>query len=203
MEHIGDFNRNPGHAASHIQILLGIAHRDHRKTVIELAAELQNPGHMQPDAFRLQELMLGIRVGDHDGNPVALLHVQRIRHPFTENDLLFAGFKISPRVILDKLRQRTQAAFLLRIDTLDLNGAHVATALHQPGEINVRRRGNDPFNFFHLRQRVVPVGPRLLYRLDFAMRNHRQNAVVQLTFKTVHCAEADDQHRHPERNPDG
>ncbi len=51
------------------------------------------------------------------------------------------------RVILDKLRQRTQAAFLLRIDTLDLNGAHVATALHQPGEINVRRRGNDPLTF--------------------------------------------------------
>ena len=66
MEHIGDFNGDTGHAAAHFKVLLRILHGDHGKTMIELAAELQNTGNVEPDALWLQQLVVGIRVGDHD-----------------------------------------------------------------------------------------------------------------------------------------
>lgn len=49
---------------------------------------------MQTHAFGLEQLMVGIRIGDHDGHPVALFHVQRIGDAFTDNDLLLARFEM-------------------------------------------------------------------------------------------------------------
>ncbi|CER69338.1 Uncharacterised protein [Salmonella enterica subsp. enterica serovar Typhi] len=97
-----DFKRDTGNAGPHIQILLRILKRDHGEAVIELAAQLQNPDDMQTHAFGLEQLMVGIRIGDHDGHPVALFHVQRIGDAFTDNDLLLARFEMIPGVILHK-----------------------------------------------------------------------------------------------------
>ena len=171
--------------------------------MIELAAQLQNTCHMQPDAFRLQQLMVGVGVRDHDRHPVSLLHVQRISDAFTQNHLLFTGLEAGPRVILHKGGQRAEPGFLLRVDPFHLDGAHIAAALHQAGEVNIGRRGDYPLHFLHLSQRLLPVIPRLVHGFDFTVRHHRQHAVIQLALKAVHRAEADDQHCHPQRNTDG
>ena len=44
---------DPGDAAAHVQILTRIFQRHHGKAVIQLAAELQNAGHVQTYALRL------------------------------------------------------------------------------------------------------------------------------------------------------
>ena len=75
---------------------------DHGKTVIELATQLQNTGNVQTHTFWLHQFMLRIRVGDHNRHPIPLLHFQRIRHAFADDNLLFARFKIAPRIALDK-----------------------------------------------------------------------------------------------------
>jgi hypothetical protein len=41
------------------------------------------------------------------------------------------------------------------------------------------------------------------YRLYFTVRHHRQNAIFQLALKTVHGAQADDQHRYAQRDTYG
>ena len=158
---------------------------------------------MQPDAFWLQQLMVGVGIRDHDRHPVPLLHVQGIGDPFAQDHLLFASLESGPRVILHKGRQRAELALLLRVDAFHLDGAHIAAALHQAGEVNIGCCRDNPLHLLHLRQRFLPVIPRLIHGFDFAVRYHRQHAVIQLALKAVHRAEADDQHRHPQRNADG
>ena len=128
--------------------------------------------------------------------------MQGIGDAFTEDHLLFAGFKAGPRIVLHKVGQRTETALLLRVNAFHLDGAHIAAALHQPGEVNIWRRGNDAFDLLNLRQRLVPVVPRLVHRFNLTVRDHRQNAVVELAFEAVHRAQANDQHRHAQRDTD-
>ena len=128
--------------------------------MIELATQLQNTGNVQTHTFWLHQFMLGIRIWDHNRHPIALLHFQRIRHAFADDILLFARFKIAP----------------------------IRAALHQPGEIDIRRSGGNARHFLHVIQCFLPVGPRLIYRLNFTVRYYRQNAVIQFACKAVHRA---------------
>ncbi len=147
--------------------------------------------------------MLGIAVGDHDGQPVALLNLQAGRHALTKNDLLFAGAETLPGIVLHILRQRAQVVFLLRIDALHLNRLQLRAAFNQPGEVDVRCSRSDAFHLLYLRQQLLPAGKGLIDRLDFAMRHHRQDTVIQLALETVHRAQTHDQYRHAQRNTDG
>ncbi|MNS98151.1 hypothetical protein D3C72_1325090 [compost metagenome] len=143
---------------------------------------------MQTHALRLLEFVIGAGVRDHDRHPVALLHLQRIRDTFADDNLLLTRFKVRPRAVLHKLWQRAQTRFLLRIHPFHLNGAQIRSALHQAGKVDVGCCSHNARHVFHFRERLAPVGPRLIHRLNFAVRNDRQNAVIQLTFKAVHRA---------------
>ncbi len=74
--------------------------------MIQHAAQLQNAADLQPDTLGLQELIIAIIVRDHDGDPVALLDVKRLRNAATQDDLLFTRRKGRPSIVSDKLRKR-------------------------------------------------------------------------------------------------
>ncbi|MGQ0420501.1 hypothetical protein ACT4US_15895 [Bacillus sp. HC-Mk] len=68
----------------------------------------------------------------------------------------------------------------------ELNNRILAVVPH--GEIDIRRGSGNTRHFLHVIQCFLPVSPRLIHRLDFTMRHHRQNTVVQFAFKAVHRA---------------
>ncbi|SAJ25508.1 Uncharacterised protein [Enterobacter cloacae] len=156
--------------------------------MIELAAQLQNTGDVQTYALRLLQFVISAGVRDHDRDPVALLHLQRIGNAFAHDDLLLASLKVCPCAILHIARQRTQTLFLTRIYPFHLNGAQVYPALYQPGKVDVRCSRRNAGHLFHFVKGITPVGPRLVSRLDFTVGDNGQNAVIQFTLKAVHGA---------------
>ena len=171
--------------------------------MVKLTAQLKNTGDVQAHAFRLLQFVIGAGVRDHDRHPVALLHLQGISNAFTHDDLLLARLEVGPRAVLHVVRQRAEARFLRRIHPFHLDGAQVYPALHQPGKVDIGRGSSDARAFLYFVERIAPVGPGLVNRLDFPVRYHRQNAVIQFALEAVHGAQADNQHRHAQRNTDG
>ena len=80
--------------------------------------------------------MVVVGIGDHDGKPVALLHLQRIRNAFPDNDLLFARLETLPGVILHIARQRAQALLLLNDMANRLAGNRNAVLTYVTGTAN-------------------------------------------------------------------
>ncbi|CVA10115.1 Uncharacterised protein [Serratia marcescens] len=202
-KHVVHLEGDTRDAVTHVEILLRVGQRHQRQAVIELAAELQNAGHVQANTLRLQQLHFRVAVGDHHRHIGALLHAQRVGHALAEDHLLFAGLEVDPGITLHILRQRAQPALLLRIHAFDFHRAQLRAVLHQAGKVNVRRGGHNARHLLHPLQNRRPAAERLIDRFEFAVRHHRQNAVFQLALKAVHRAQADDQHRHPQRDADG
>ncbi|MNZ89335.1 hypothetical protein D3C78_1082540 [compost metagenome] len=170
--------------------------------MIELPAELQNSGHVQTNAFGLQQLHLRIAVGDHHRHITALLDAKGVGDALTEDHLLLTAFEIGPGIALHVFRQRAELVFLLRINAFDTDRTQLRAIFHQAGKVDIGGGSQNAGHLLHPLQNRRPVFERLFHRFDFTVRHHRQNAIFQLALKTVHGTQADDQHRHAQRNTD-